>query len=65
MKETKLNFGRIAKYQKSLQSQLDLILARYNADENTIDCKKMNDSDYELYLSIDNAIQTLKEIRNQ
>lgn len=45
------------------QKALDLIIEKYGcSDHSELDCTKMSDEDYRIYIEIDNSIQVLKEI---
>ena len=53
---------RIKKLLNCLQEQLYVILSKYNYDQNSVDCQKMNDDDYKLYIVLDKNIQLYREI---
>ena len=40
---------------------LYILLAKYGADEHTINCESMSEVDYEIYIALDNCIRALVE----
>lgn len=44
------------------QEAADFLLKKYNCDEFSIDCTKMSDADYQIYIALDKTIQTMKQI---
>lgn len=53
---------RVKKMKDALQAQLNVILAKYNAEQHEIDCESMTQDDYEHYIALDQSIEFYKEI---
>lgn len=61
-KMKKVTYTQVKAAKDQANKALDLIAKKYNADQFTIDCTKMSDEDYQVYVAIDDAIQKLKQI---
>ncbi|AZS26257.1 hypothetical protein [Vibrio anguillarum] len=53
---------RVKKMKDALQAQLNVILAKYNAEQHEIDCECMTQEDYEHYIALDQSIEFYREI---
>jgi len=45
----------------NLSVRLDTLAKKYNSDQLTIDCTKMTEQDYNLYIAIDSELEKTKE----
>jgi hypothetical protein len=57
-----INKSRVKQEKKELQTQLDALLNKYNADEFTIVPSEMNEADNSLYLALDQSIRLYHDI---
>jgi hypothetical protein len=44
------------------ESALSILLSKYSADALTVDCEKMSEVDYKMYLELDKCIEKMSEI---
>lgn len=59
---TNVNKTRVKKMKDALRVQLNVILAKYNAEQHEIDCERMTQEDYEHYININQSVEFYREI---